>query len=82
MPSVANHSEMLCYVGVNFSKHTIDKKGIHPGRAGDTTAFSGKWVSSFYGCLRESAAACQRENAGGRYRGEIDLRERPITPDG
>lgn len=23
---------MLCYVGVNFSKRTIDKKDIHPGR--------------------------------------------------
>jgi len=45
MPSVANHSEMLCYVGVSFAKHTIEKKDIHPGRAGDTTAFSGMWVS-------------------------------------
>jgi len=45
MPSVANNSEMLCYVGVNFSKHTIDKKDIHPGCAGYTAAFSGKWVS-------------------------------------
>jgi len=26
MPSLANHSEMLCYVGVIFAKHTIDKK--------------------------------------------------------
>jgi hypothetical protein len=36
---------MLCYVSVNFSKHTIDKKDIHPGRAGDTAAFSGRWES-------------------------------------
>jgi hypothetical protein len=32
---------------VNFAKHTIDKKDIHLGRAGDTAAFSGKWVSYF-----------------------------------
>ena len=31
MPSVANHSEMLCYVGVSFAKHTIEKKDIHLG---------------------------------------------------
>ena len=31
MPSVANHSEILCYVGVSFAKHTIEKKDIHLG---------------------------------------------------
>jgi hypothetical protein len=35
---------MLCYVGVHFSKYTIDKKDIHPGRAGD------QWLSQESGC--------------------------------